>query len=482
MARFSELTTDARNELWALLALRHAYGIGPLRAKRLWESFGSGLAAAEACLNSPAAWSDHVPLPTARKFSSGQWREKAKLEWAAVRACGLPFLNIGDPDYPELLRDLPDAPLLLYYTGDISLLRGPSIAVVGARNCTREGIAVSAFFSRDLSRAGLTVISGMARGVDRAAHLAGLEGPGSSIGVLGTGVDVPYPTCNSDLFSLMSRKGLLLSEYAPGTPASPKHFPVRNRIISGLSQGTLVVEAADRSGSLITARLALEQNREVFAVPGHTMAAVSGGCRRLIRQGAKAVFNADDILSELAPLLTLETQKALGARQGKTRDNAPMARNRSDEPYDRLLAEAIEVLPQGELPWIAPRQPVQKRAEAAPAPVQNPEHPSAPVPAPNSAPNPTLNRKRRGARENADARTPAPSREPEVRPGPDESELTDDERGVLSALSGVPLHIDDIAEATGMDVAKLSALLTLMEIRGLLRHMPGMLYDLVPRP
>jgi len=136
---------------------------------------------------------------------------------------------------------------VLYFHGDISLLQGPSIGVVGARDCTREGLAVSAFFSRALSKAGVTVISGLARGIDRAAHLAGLEGPGGSIGVLGTGVDIAYPTCNADLHALMAEKGLLISEYAPGTPSRAKHFPVRNRLISDAPSANIKKQKSPKS-------------------------------------------------------------------------------------------------------------------------------------------------------------------------------------------------------------------------------------------
>ena len=418
MTTFSDLTAPARSEFWALLALRHAYGIGPLRAKRLWEAFGSGLAAVESCLADPKAWGDRniVPLSTARQFAAEQWRERAKLEWSAVKAGNVSFLHIGDSAYPALLREIPDAPLLLYYRGNISLLQGPCIGVVGARDCTHEGLAVTAFFSRALSNAGVSVSSGMARGIDRAAHLAALEGSGGSIGVLGTGLDVMYPACNADLHALMAEKGLLVSEYAPGTLSHSRHFPVRNRLISGISRGILVVEAANRSGSLVTARLALEQNRDVFAVPGHTMAAVSAGCRELIRRGAKAVFNADDILVELAPLLALDARAALERRQREAgAEKHAQARNRRDEPHESSLAEASAVLPPGELPW----------------------------------------------------RAPLP-----------QSEMSAEEKRVIDTLSAQPRHIDEIARATGLEVARLSGLLTFMEIRGLARHLPGMLYVL----
>ncbi|MDL2291514.1 DNA-processing protein DprA, partial [Desulfovibrio sp. OttesenSCG-928-F20] len=330
MSTFADLSLDEQRELWAVLALRHAKGIGPCRARRLAEHFGSAFAAAEAGMSRPTAWAECgvTTKQTATAFALGHWRENAKGEWCALRKSGVSFIMWSDARYPSLLREINDAPLLLYYKGDLALLGGPALAVVGARQCTPEGIAVSAWFSRALSLAGVAVISGMAMGIDRAAHLAGLRGPGRSIAVLGTGIDVVYPGCNADLYALLRQNGLIISEYGPGVGPAARHFPIRNRIISGLSSGVLVVEAAGRSGSLITARLALEQNRDVFAVPGHTMAAVSEGCRELIRRGARPVFDADDILEDLAPLLELEARRALEKRRalGKADDKAAAAR------------------------------------------------------------------------------------------------------------------------------------------------------------
>lgn len=355
MAVFADLSPPAQNELWAVLALRHAEGVGPLRAKRLSGAFGSPLAAVAKGLADPCAWKGLVPAPAARAFTAGAWRPGAKREWEALQRGCFVFLLQTDPDFPDSVRDLDDAPLLLYCRGDLSLLRGPAVAVVGSRACTREGIALTAYLARDLSKGGVTVISGMAKGIDRAAHLAAMEGPGSTIAVLGTGVDVPYPPVNNDVYALIGEKGLLLSEFAPGVTARPAHFPIRNRLISGLSQGVVVVQAAGRSGSLITARLALEQNRTVFAAPGHPFSAESAGCHELIRKGAIPVFKADDILVDLAPLLTLEARKALEKRRmdEAARQKAP-ARDRRKEPHETALREAPVLLPEGGPPWVGP--------------------------------------------------------------------------------------------------------------------------------
>ena len=436
MTRFAELPPCAKKELWVILALRHASGVGARRGRAVVEAFGSALGAVEACLSSASAWSQRnvVSARAAAAFASSSWRAKAALEWSALQQTDCSFLFWGDDNYPEPLRHIPDPPLLLYYKGDPTLLHGPAVAVVGARNCTREGIAVSAFFSRDLSRAGVAIISGMARGIDRAAYLAGMEGPGRSIAVLGTGIDVVYPSCNADLYARLCMDGLVLSEFPPGSQAQPSHFPVRNRLISGLSQGVLVVEAAGRSGSLITARLALEQSREVFAVPGHTTAGVSAGCRELIRRGAKPVFNADDILQELAPLLTLEARRAL-ARRTEEKASAPVK-----ELHVNAQNSAVPVFPEGKLPWVAPPSPSKKKC---PAPVK-----------------------------------PSTRRSPAVAPAAPPLPLSPEESRIVDGLDNKQMHIDVLALRLDMDVAKLSALLTMLEVRGRVRRAPGMLYSL----
>jgi DNA processing protein len=459
---FADLSASARKELWAVLALRHARGIGVRRAQRLADHFGSALHAVEHGLSSPKAWASlpGIPPDAAGDFAAGSWRDGAAKEWRAIQDLACAFLLRSDAEYPEPLRHIADPPLLLYCKGDLSLLRGPAVAVVGARQCTREGVAVSAFFSRGLSRAGVSVISGMARGIDRSAHLAGMEGPGRSIAVLGTGIDVCYPLCNRDLYDLLGARGLLLSELPPGAGALSAHFPVRNRLISGLSQGVLVVEAADRSGSLITARIALEQNRDVFAVPGHTMAEVSAGCRRLIRLGAKAVFNADDILWDLAPLLTLEARDALDKRRKQEEEQGGAER----APRLRAVSSAETVLPRGDLPRIAeaPRPDgkngiPRKRARGKKTASRPGLLPATPSPAPEETP---------------PAHGPAKTRAP-LPPG-----LSPDECRVMAGLSADDAHIDALAQGLDMDIAKLSGILAVLEVRGLVRRAPGMRYAL----
>ena len=208
-------------------------------------------------------------------------------------------LTLADPLYPPLLLQAADPPLLLYLQGDAAMLSAPSVAIVGSRNPTVQGADNARDFAARLSGAGLVVVSGLALGVDGAAHDGALKGGGGTIAVVGTGLDRVYPSRHRSLAHRIAEAGALVSEYAPGTPPLPAHFPKRNRIIAGLSLGTLVVEAALRSGSLITARLALEANREVFAIPGSIHSMQSRGCHLLIRQGAQLVETPDEMIEVL---------------------------------------------------------------------------------------------------------------------------------------------------------------------------------------
>lgn len=209
------------------------------------------------------------------------------------------LLTFADSDYPQLLLQIADPPPLLYLKGRRELVGRAALGVVGSRNATPSGIANAEAFSRAISYSGVAIISGMAVGIDTAAHRGGLDGPGSSIAVIGTGADLIYPARNSALASELAERGLIISEFPLGTPALAKNFPRRNRLISGLSKGILVVEAALASGSLITARQAAEQGREVFAIPGTIHSPVAKGCHLLIKQGAKLVDDVQDILAEL---------------------------------------------------------------------------------------------------------------------------------------------------------------------------------------
>jgi DNA processing protein len=224
-------------------------------------------------------------------------RLDAALQWLGDPANQV--ITFADAAYPRLLLEITDPPPLLYVKGDPGLLDRASLAVVGSRNATQQGRANAQAFSRELSEGGFTIISGLALGIDAAAHTGGLAAASSSIAVVGTGLDIVYPARNRDLAHRLAEEGALVSEFALGTPALASNFPRRNRLISGLSRGCLVVEAALKSGSLITARYALEQGREVFAIPGSIHSPLSKGCHLLIKQGAKLAESSQDILEEL---------------------------------------------------------------------------------------------------------------------------------------------------------------------------------------
>ena len=211
-------------------------------------------------------------------------------------------LTLDQADYPALLRRLPDAPEALHIDGDMDLLWHPSIAIVGSRNATPGGFDNARAFAQALARAGWCIVSGMAAGIDTAAHLGALDAGGRTIAVLGTGIDVPYPRRNKGLMARIAAEGAVVSEYGPGTPPRPGQFPARNRVVAGLSLGTLVVEALYVSGALITARLASGAGREVFAIPGSIHNPCARGCHRLLREGALLVETPGEVVAALEPL------------------------------------------------------------------------------------------------------------------------------------------------------------------------------------
>ena len=208
-------------------------------------------------------------------------------------------IRLGSPSFPPLLAQIPDPPDELWVRGDLSICLKPAIAVVGARAASRNGLAMAAAIAGDLARAGVVVVSGLARGIDSAAHAGALAAGGLTVAVLGTGIDVVYPAEHRELSERIAQSGLLVTEFWPGAPPEVSHFPRRNRIISGLSRGVVVVEAAEKSGSLITARLAADQGRDVMVVPGPVLGGRNRGAHALIRDGAKLVESAVDILQEL---------------------------------------------------------------------------------------------------------------------------------------------------------------------------------------
>jgi len=289
---------EASLKSWLALSLIH--GLGSEGARRLLMEFGSPEAVFTASFSSIKAI---VKADIAAEISKGVLDGAVAPALAWLEDGNNHIVNLADSDYPQALLNIPDPPLLLYVKGRRALLNRPALAMVGSRNATPQGINNAESFAKSLSDAGLCIISGMAHGIDAAAHRGALRGQGSSVAVVGTGLDKVYPSANRDLAHALAEQGALVSEFPLGTPPLAANFPRRNRLISGMSLGCLVVEASLQSGSLITARLALEQGRDVFAIPGSIHAPQSKGCHALLKQGAKLVETAQDVLEELGGLL-----------------------------------------------------------------------------------------------------------------------------------------------------------------------------------
>jgi len=414
-----------RQEFWASICLRRAPGLGPRTCKRILERFGC----ASHAVDHARRWLD-MGLVTPQQyqvFLAESWREHAEAELHAAEEKQIPVLGWADPRYPQRLREIPDPPVFLYAMGDLELLENPGVAMVGSRDCTRYGIELTYRIAMELSDKGLTVISGLAYGIDREAHLGGLQGPGSSIAVMGTGPDLVYPAANRDLWRTLAEKGLILSEFPPGMKPHAGNFPLRNRLISGLSLGVLVAEAPTRSGSLITARLAMEQGREVFAVPGPVSLKSYRGCHELINKGAKLVHGSDDILLELKPQLD-----AFLAERGAPRTkNAP-----------RVYPEQARLTP------------------------DRPDSPIAPVP----------KRRRKDSAAAPAARSKSSPKDPGAAPGAVEP-LSLEEEDVVSHLDAVgTAHIDSLCRIFGRAAADMSRTLVVLELKGAVCRMPGGYY------
>ena len=362
---------------WLTLSLLP--GIGCIQTHRLLEAFGSPAAV----LNAGQDALRNVPgigvklaskiaspgeLDKARAAAAGELNKAARLQISII-----PFDN---DHYPASLKNIPDPPVLLYCRGKVEYLGRPGVAVVGSRSATVYGKRISHALGRDLAKNGIPVISGLAYGIDGEAHAGALEAEGITIAVLGCGVDVIYPAQNSSLFAQIAKNGLLVSEYPLGTPPEAFRFPKRNRIISGLSLGVVVVEATVKSGSLITAGLALDQGREVFAVPGRVDSPKSMGAHRLLQQGARLVHNAADILDELhlSSMLHLDV--------------------------------------------------------------------------------------------------------PGVSPAADDGGMSEEEQHLFSCLDTYPINIDELALLSGYDAGMLADLLVRLELRGMVRQLPGQQYEL----
>lgn len=293
----------------------------------------------------PAAWRDAALTPICCNFLSTATAILVSNDRAWLEQANHYLVMFGDSHYPTLLQQLPDAPLGLFVSGNPTLLNAPQLAIVGSRNPTPYGRELAEAFAKHLSACGLCITSGLAAGIDAAGHRGALAGSGATLAVCGTGLDVVYPRSSTELARQIEQSGALVSEFPPGTPPRKHHFPQRNRIISGLSLGTVVVEAALHSGSLITARQAGEQGREVFAIPGSVHNPLAKGCHQLIRQGAKLVDSAEDILIELGPLAAT-LRIAAQSDTPNCLDSTGISQARLDKDY-KILLDALGFEPLG---------------------------------------------------------------------------------------------------------------------------------------
>jgi DNA processing protein len=319
---------DRTDTLADWLTLTHAPGVGSVTLQRLLDTFTGApeiLAAADGQLRSCGLSAPAI----AALQQPDQAAIDRDLEWGSLDHNRI--ITCRDPEYPPLLLEIPDPPPLLYVHGNIEVLGRMQLAMVGSRNPTPGGVRTATDFARHLAQAGLVITSGLALGIDAASHAGALAAGQPTIAVMGTGLDRVYPGSHRELAHRIAEQGALVSEFPLGAQPRPEHFPRRNRIISGLSLGTLVVEAAQRSGSLISARCAAEQGREVFAIPGSIHNPLARGCHALIRQGAKLVETAEDVVNELGALALA------GTLQDVASPTATVAASKLDPEYAKLL-------------------------------------------------------------------------------------------------------------------------------------------------
>jgi len=328
------------DELLAWLTLLRAPGLGGAGLRALLQRAGSARAICRDARKLRAAGLEPAALEWIVHPETA--RLDADLAWLAQP--GHRLLHCDEVDFPPQLETIPQPPAALFAAGDPAVLLAPQIAIVGARSATAQGLANARDFARTLSRAGLTVTSGMADGIDGAAHTAALDAGGQTVAVVGTGPDVVYPRKHRDLAARIVQQGAIVSEFPPGTEARPDHFPRRNRLIAGLSLGTLVVEAGLQSGSLITARLAAEAGREVFALPGSIHNPLAKGCHRLIRDGARLVETAAEVIEALAPAAQAQGAGLRARLEADGEEADPGSDARTQDPdYAKLLTTLGDV-------------------------------------------------------------------------------------------------------------------------------------------
>ncbi|PMS20158.1 DNA-protecting protein DprA [Trinickia dabaoshanensis] len=399
-------------QLHAWLALTSVRALKPAILRALLAAFGD----ARSLLAQPfEALADEAGSAIARAVAAAaraDVREQVDRTLAWCAAPGHALVTLDDPAYPCSLFNMHDPPPLLYVSGQLQWLHAPSVAIVGSRNATPQGAADARRFARELARAGLVVVSGLALGVDAAAHRGALDAGGATLAVVGTGADLVYPAQHHALADEIAACGAIVSEWPLATPAKPAHFPQRNRLIAGLTRGVLVVEAALRSGSLITARLSNEMGRDVFAVPGSIHSPVSRGCHQLIKDGAMLVETAADVLQALGLTVTEDTGEPQRA--------------------DRRAKET------------QPSRQRQARRSSTPRP--------------------------ESASKSAKPRVPAPALPLFDTPPP---ALSPDGSRLLEALGHAPAALEILAGRTDMDSGTLQGALLELELRGYLTVLPG---------
>jgi len=327
--------SPAATHLLEWLAISLTPGLGATKSRKLVERFGSPEGVLRASLTELEG--SGIQAVSAQSLATGKSSELAREEIARAAAAGVNLVTIDDPSYPPRLKEIYDPPLILYVRGSVDILTKPGIAMVGTRHPTPYGSGMAERLACDLAAQGLVIISGMARGVDTASHRGAISAKGKTLAVFGTGVDVIYPKENSRLSEqILALGGALISEFPLGTFAAPQNFPIRNRILSGMSVGVLVVEAAEYSGTRITARCALEQNRDVFAVPGNVTNKNSWGPNTLIKQGAKLVATWEDVWEDLPTEVRL-TLTPSSSPESQEASSASLFPNEGLPPHEKRI-------------------------------------------------------------------------------------------------------------------------------------------------
>ena len=390
-------------ETKSLIHLNLIPGIGNHTIRRLLAAFGSAEKSI-AATSAELAQIDGLTPDVRQQLIDGRSRAPLAQELELIEQHQCHIVTINDDTYPPLLKQIDDPPALLYIIGKFPLQDAPSIAIVGSRSPTEYGKTTSQQLSYQLAERGITVVSGFARGIDTCVHRGALEAGGRTIAVFGCGLSIIYPETNRALAAEIIESGALISEFPMTMPPRGKNFPRRNRVISGLTLGTLVVEASERSGSLITARHAAEQGREVFAVPGQIFSGVSRGTHSLINQGATLINSVDDLLDALPQDYT----RFLGGESSEaTHQPSPQQDRISKQPDKTARPQSIE-----------------KRSTSTPQPKAN-------------------------------------------------FNLTPDEQTVLSAMGTDSIHIDEITRVTQLPIGKVSSLLVMLELKGIVQQLPG---------